>query len=88
MDHVDGNSLRLASGEQRDAEAIVVACDAPAAAKLLGEILQPLDRALRVSTLPRTSRRSKNRYSFSMAKVRDPSTICAFPVKWRRPMRR
>ena len=37
VDHVDGKSLRLASGEQRDAEAIVVACEAPAAAKLLGE---------------------------------------------------
>ncbi len=37
VDHVDGKSLRLTSGEQRDANAIVVACEAPAAARLLGE---------------------------------------------------
>ena len=37
VDHVDGEYLRLSNGEQRSAAAIVVACDAPVAAQLLGE---------------------------------------------------
>lgn len=37
VDHVDEKSVRLANGERRDAESIVVACEAPAAARLLGD---------------------------------------------------
>ena len=46
VDHVDGKSLRLASGERRDAKAIVVACEAPAAAKLLGESTAPAGQSV------------------------------------------
>ena len=37
VETVEGNSVRLASGEQLQAQAIVIACEAPAAAKLLDE---------------------------------------------------
>ena len=46
VESLDGTTVRLASGELLRSEAIVVACEAPAAAKVIGEPAKPTGQSV------------------------------------------